>query len=73
VTRFWVVQRRKLQNPSPADEVNHTLAKAAVQVADQFGVGLGQFTKRALKKLDANSPFGSSVAATDFRRKTQIA
>src|SRR5262245_2851360 len=52
--RFRVVQRRELDNISAAHLVDHAFADTAMQVADELGIGLGEFTERAVheRQLD---------------------
>ena len=53
VARLRVVQRRELPDASPADCIHHTFTEAAVQVADQLRVGLGQLPERTMEELDS--------------------
>src|SRR6266542_1179709 len=53
VARLGIVQRGELLDSPPADLVDHALAQAAVQVADQLGVRLGELAERAMEELDA--------------------
>src|SRR6266545_2087881 len=53
VARLGGVQRGELLDSSPADLVDHALAQATVQVADQLGVRLGELAERAMEELDA--------------------
>src|SRR3954451_9835324 len=48
--RVAVVQRRELHNASPADLADDAFGDAAVEIAHELGIGLGQLPERAVRE-----------------------
>src|SRR6266540_2667262 len=71
MARLRVVQRRELLDPSPADLLDDAFAQAAVQVADELGVRLGELAERAVQELDARATLRRAVAGLDRRLEAE--
>src|SRR4051794_25780532 len=75
VARLRVVQRRELHHPSPAASPAHgsddAFADAAVEVAHELGIRLGELSERAVEELDADRALGGAVAGTDGRLEAE--
>ncbi len=71
MTGLGVVQRREVLDPSPTRGVDHPFAQAAVQIAHELGIGLGELTERAVQELDPRAPFVGTVSRFDRGLETE--
>src|SRR5512132_4679521 len=72
VARLGVVQRGELLDSSPAHLVDDAFAQAAVQIADQLGVRLGELPERAVEELDAGRAFVLPVGGVRGGLETEL-
>ena len=68
-TRVVVVQRREVVDASPAHRLHDAFANAAVQVAHELGIRLGELPERAVEEGDRDLAvvcFGDGVEPEPF-------